>query len=367
MPSLSQKPALSLSWQGKLQDYITAIAWSPNGHWLALASGAGEVAVLDVAARRTMLIEPPAGESVDCLGFSYNGQFLAAGGQNGQVKVWQMPPLAEEPPLPSLLKVFEHPRAWVDHLAWSPTRNELAFSLGRYAQVWDIDEQKIVTTLPFETSSVLGMTWYPQGEELALSGHLSVKIWSRQNWERDPIVREMAAAGVAISISPSGRYLASGNLDSTLLIWSADDDSTYPWRMTGYPGKVGHLAWSEPPSARSAPQSAPLIASASKEGLIVWRKQAADEAGWESHILELHQSKIVALTFQPGTSLLASAAEDGRVILWQKARHLGQILTGAAQGFSTLAWNNQGNLLAAGGQQGEWLIWAQSKRGRGFT
>ena len=256
--------------------------------------------------------------------------------------------------------MLEHPRAWVDHLAWSPTRNELAFSLGRYAQVWDMDTSEIVTTLPFETSSVLAMAWHLQGKELALSGHLAVKIWSRQDWNHDPIVREMAAAGVTISISPSGQYLASGNLDSTMLVWRADD-SAYPWRMTGFPGKVGCLAWSEP-----AAKSAPLLASASREGLIIWRKQATDEAGWASHMLELHQSKIVALAFQPGTSLLASAAEDGRVILWQKARHLGQILTGAAQGFSSLAWNAQGTLLAAGGQRGEWLIWAQSRRGLGF-
>lgn len=361
MSGLSQKPALSLTWQGQLPDYVTAIAWSPDGHWLALASGAGDVTVLNIADRQTIVIDPPAGESIDCLGFSYDGQFLAAGGQNGQVKVWRMPLKTDQAPLPSLQKVFEHPRTWVDHLAWSPTRNELAFSLGRYAQVWDIDHEEIVTTLPFETSSVLDLAWYPQGDALALSGHLAVKIWSRQDWDRDPIVRELAAAGVAIAISPSGQYLASGNLDSTLIVWSLKNGA-YPWRMTGFPGKVKHLAWLEP-----SIESSPLITAASQEGLIVWRKLSTDEAGWDSRILDLHQGKITALSFQPGTSLLASAAEDGQVILWHKAKHLGQILNGASQGFSNLAWNAQGTLLAAGGQQGEWLIWAQRKRGRGFA
>lgn len=361
MLGLTQKSELSLTWQGHLQDYVTAIAWSPNGRWLALASGSGEVTVLNVAARQTIAIEPSVSESVDCLGFSYDGQFLAAGGQSGQVKVWRMPSQTADRPLAVLLKVFDHPRTWIDHLAWSPTRNELAFSLGRYAQVWDIEREEIVTTLPFETSSVLGLVWHPQGEELVLSGHLAVKIWSRQDWERDPIVRDLAAAGVAIAISPSGQYLASGNLDSTLLVWHSGK-SAYPWKMTGFPGKVRHLAWSEP-SAKSSP----LIAAASQESLIIWRKLATDEAGWDSHILDLHQGKIVALSFQPGISLLASAAEDGQVVIWHKAKHLAQMLNGASQGFSSLAWNAQGTLLAAGGQQGEWLIWAQSQRGRGFS
>ena len=363
MPRLSTKPDLSLAWQGQLQDYVTAIAWSPAGEWLGLASGAGEVVLLNAASQQTIVVEPPASESVDCLGFSYDGQFLAAGGQNGQVKLWRMPSQTDDP---RLLEVLDHPRTWVDHLAWSPTRNELAFSLGRYAQVWDVAKgamakpsKGIATTLQFDNSSVLDLAWHPQGEQLAVSGHLAVKIWSRQDWESDPIVHEMAAAGVAIAISPQGKYLASGNLDNTLLVWSWE--SPYPWRMTGFSGKVNHLAWSEPFA-----QSTPLIATASKAELIVWRKLATDEAGWDSRAFDLHQGKIIALAFQPGTSLLASAAEDGHVILWHKAKQLGQILEGAPQGFSALAWNRKGTSLAAGGAQGEWLIWAQSQRGRGF-
>lgn len=131
--------------------------------------------------------------------------------------------------------------------------------------------------------------------------------------------------------------------------------------MTGFPRKVRHLAWAH--TTRSA---APIIAAASGAGLIIWRKLPTDDAGWASRAFDLHHGKIVALAFQPSSALLASAAEDGRVILWPKAKNLGQMLDGAAQGFSALAWNPQGSLLAAGGQQGEWLVWAQSGRGKGF-
>jgi WD40 repeat protein len=329
------------------------MSWSPDGKWLAIASGAGEIRLLNVVNRQTIAIEPAADRSIDCLEFSYDGQFLAAGGQNGQVKVWRISP---ELMTAAPVKVLEHSRTWVEHLAWSPTRNELAFSLGRYVQVWDMAAQEIVATLPFETSSVLAIAWHPQGEALAVSGHLAVKIWSR-DWHSDPKVQELAAAGLAITISHNGQYLAVGSLDNTLMVWGWA--SPHPWRMTGFAGKVRHLAW-------ATQSSAPLLAAASGTDLIIWRKRATDEAGWTSRALELHQRKIVALAFQPGSLLLASAAEDGRVILWAKAKQLGQILDGVAQGFSSLAWSPQGNLLAAGGQQGEWLIWAQSDRGKGF-
>ncbi len=354
MPSLMKSSFLSLSWRGQLQDYVTAMDWSPDGKWLAIASGSGEVTLLNIAQKQTIVLAPPAAESIDCLGFSYDGQFLAAGGQNGQVKVWQMQvDSATDSTLPLLVKVLEHARTWIEHLAWSPARNELAFSLGRYVQVWDMARAEMVATLPFETSSVLAIAWHPNGEQLALSGHLAVKIWSRADWDDDPKVQALAAAGLAIAISPDGQYLAAGNLDNTLIVWGWDNP--HPWRMTGFPGKVRHLAWANP--ARS---SAPMIAAASGAGLIIWRKLRTDEAGWASRAFDLHQRKITALAFQPGTALLASAAEDGKVILWHKAKALGQMLDGAAQGFSALAWNPAGNLLAAGGEQGEWLVWSGS-------
>ena len=360
--------SVSLSWQGQLEDYVTVMDWSPDGQWLAIASGAGEVTLLNIPNQHTIVLETSGEASVDCLGFSYDGQFLAAGGQNGQVKVWQMPTdLVADSALPMLIKVLEHSRTWVDHLAWSPTHNELAFSLGRYVQVWDMARLEMLATLPFETSSVLAIAWHPKGDQLAVSGHLAVKIWFRSAWDNDPKVQEITAAGLAIAISPDGQYLAAGNLDSTLVLWRWD--SPYPWRMTGFSSKVSHLAWANP--ARS---SAPTIAVASGPRLVVWRKLPTDEAGWKSQVLDLHQKKIVAIAFQPGSQLLASAAEDGKVILWHKAKTLGQMLEGTAKGFSTLAWNRDGSRLAAGGKQGEWLIWKQDNspkerlrdRGKGF-
>ncbi|MEO1621044.1 MAG: hypothetical protein AAFU53_08410, partial [Cyanobacteria bacterium J06632_3] len=180
MPGLKQSSFLSLSWQGQLQDYVTAMAWSPDGALLAIASGAGEVTLLNIPKKQTIVIEPSGAGSIDCIGFSYDGQFLAAGGQNGQVKVWWLSTdlttgSQTDVTQPVLVKLLEHARTWVEHLAWSPVRNELAFSLGRYVQVWDMTREELVTTLPFESSSVLDLAWHPDGEHLALSGHLAVK------------------------------------------------------------------------------------------------------------------------------------------------------------------------------------------------
>ncbi|NJO49499.1 MAG: WD40 repeat domain-containing protein, partial [Leptolyngbyaceae cyanobacterium RM2_2_4] len=51
---------------------------------------------------------------------------------------------------------------------------------------------------------------------------------------------------------------------------------------------------------------------------------------------------------------------DGWIILWQAALEAAQVLEGAEAGFSCLAWHPTGHHLAAGGQQGELLVWSMS-------
>ncbi|MBE9140305.1 hypothetical protein IQ254_24425 [Nodosilinea sp. LEGE 07088] len=335
-----------------MSDYVTAIAWSPSDS-LAIASAAGEILLVNPETQAEIILQEANGQSIDCLAFSADGHYLAAGGQSGQLLIWTIHS-PTDPPV-----VLPHARAWLDRLTWNPRRNELAFSLGRYAQVWDAEAKEVVTTLQFENSSVLDLVWHPQGSHLIASGHQGVKIWSSDDWDADPIVREIAAASVAIALSPDGQYLASGNLDHTLLVWPFD--SNFPWQMRGFPGKVRQLAWSDITVGQ-----APLLASASGTDIIVWRKQSDASDGWDAQVLNLHEQRVNAIAFQPGSTLLASAAEDGWICLWGKARQINQILKGASQGFSTLAWSFNGEWLAVGGQQGEWLIWKRISRGKGF-
>jgi WD40 repeat protein len=336
-------------YSGTLADYVTAIAWSPEGKTLAATSAAGEVVLWNDGELTTL--QTGNGKSVDCVAFSPDSKFLAVGGQDGQVKIWREN---------ELIATLENAPAWVDKLAWSHTKNQLAFSLGRYVQVWDAETSEIIVTLNFENSSVLGIDWRPDGQYLAISGYQGVKIWDTQNWDEEPYFLSMPTVSVAMAWSPDGKYLASGNMDRsvTVLEWDNPD----PWVMRGFPGKIRQLAWSEATSKTGAP----LLASSSVEGVVVWEKVEDEALGWESRILTNHVDIINAIAFAPKSFLLASAAADGWLCLWNKAQEISQIITGVSAGFSTLAWHPQGQLLAAGGEQGELLIWSKVLRGKGF-
>ncbi|MEO0355326.1 MAG: hypothetical protein AAF268_10920 [Cyanobacteria bacterium P01_A01_bin.3] len=356
MPKSKTKQQFKRLWQTTLSDYVTAIAWSPDGAWLFASSAAGEVVRYNKNTGEMTVLQEAQGESVDALAISANGAFLAAGGQSGTVWIWRL-----DDSTPSLLTTLEHSRAWIDRLQWNPRHPELAFNLGRYSQVWDASTQSVITTLNFESSSVLDLAWHPQGDRLSLSGNRSIQTWQRSDWDDDPTAREIGGASGAITWSLDGFYLASGCNDRSIVVW--EEDHPYPWRMQGFPGKVRQLAWSTPQKAVDAP----LLASISGEDVVVWTKDNDPSVGWNSQVLDLHQGMVRAIAFQPQSSLLASAAEDGWLCLWnQQASRLTQVLEGAAAGFSCLAWNPSGGAIAAGGSRGEVLVWRETTQGKGF-
>ena len=115
------------------------------------------------------------------------------------------------------------------------------------------------------------------------------------------------------------------------------------------------LAWSDLPPAADLP---PILAAATREVITMWMPTSDD---WESWVLDLHSSNVLDVAFQPNSGFLASLSEDGWIILWQAALEAAQVIEGVVEGFSCLAWHPTGQHLAAGGQQGELLIWLIGK------
>jgi WD40 repeat protein len=196
------------TWRGGLSDYVTAIAWSPDGRYLAACSAAGEVVLFTVPSFQPISLQRETGRSVDCLGFSHDGQFLAIAGQDGQVKIWSL-----HSGSPELTTTLKNKSVWVDRLCWSPTTYELAFSLGKYVQVWDADTQEVVTTLDFEASSVLALDWRRDGKYLALAGYQGARVWNTKDWDTETEALDIPSATVAIAWSPDNQFVAEGNLD----------------------------------------------------------------------------------------------------------------------------------------------------------
>lgn len=337
-------PILELEYKTELQEYITALSWSKDGK-LAVSSAGGEVMIF-TDKPQLILTANERQNSIDCLDFSPDSQYLAVGGQDGQVRIWELSSL-------QLIHTLNWGKQWLENLAWHPQQNHLAFSQGRYVQIWDIATQEIITTLPFENSSVLDLAWNPNGELLAVGGNGGVKIWEANNWDDDPFYIETDAAALKIAWSKDGEYLAISSLDNIIFVWGGGN--LEPWRLSGFRGKIRNLTWSQISTG-----IAPILAISTMKNIIIWEKAQNEKQGWNASVLKSNNGVIQTLQFHPDNFLLVSGCNQGNLLLWENRENLRQHLKEIDGGFSCLKWNILGQKLATSSDRGEIAIFRKA-------
>ena len=85
---------------------------------------------------------------------------------------------------------------------------------------------------------------------------------------------------------------------------------------------------------------------------MVWAKAKDAAEGWTSHVLDLHSAPVTAVAFQPQSTLLATAAEDGWVCLWQQFTQAAQILERSSRRVFDPGLVAPGQVLGGGGLWG---------------
>jgi WD40 repeat protein len=294
---------LELQWQGQLQDYVTAIA--PGVDRWAASSAAGEV----VCWQRHELhyYQQADGTAVNCLAYSSDGRYLAAGGQNGRVRVWQDDQIWHQ---------FTAPRVWVDRLAWHPQLPILAVAVGKQVQLWEVERRELLVTLPFDRSSVFDVGWHPSGERLAVAGYGGVAVWQWERWQE----YELLAVDTSAHLLAWGKYfIATATLDRQLLI-AAIDELERPWIIGDIPTKIRQLQWF------------------SQEPCLVVNNG--------SNVIALH----------PQLPFIASSTNDGN--LWLQDTELNGLEQIAAEPGTALQWNEPGDRLLLGTERGVLQIWS---------
>ncbi|MEL6224734.1 MAG: WD40 repeat domain-containing protein [Cyanobacteria bacterium J06627_8] len=349
------KPLLTEQLQLTLSDYVTAIAWSPTDNCLVAATGGGEMHYIQDFTPE--LLHAPTERSIDALAFSADGRWLAAGGQVGCITLWKLP--LHSSPCPA--HTLDCGSTWIERLSWHPTHSYLAFLQGKTLRIWDAEQATFKRVIEL-SDRPQDVQWSPAGDVLAIALKTSIQIWHPLRSAVPLYQWELTATPIALNWSTDGNYLACATYDQSIgiLNWSelchvnpeSPPPQELPVLMSGFPGKVRALAWADIPDS----DTSPMLAAATREVVAMWL--LIPEEGWQSWALDLHSEVVLDVAFQPKTGLLASLSNDGWLILWKLAIEAVQILEGAADGFSCLAWHSSGQYLAAGGQQGELFVWS---------
>ena len=157
---------------------IHSVAFSPDGQHLVSGSDDWTFKLWDVPAEQHIStlehindrVRSPITETV----FSYDGQRLATAGQH--VKLWEVSTQTE-------ITTLRHD-AYVWGVAFSPNGQFLAAGDQEGSvKIWDVQERQVVAELQGDSRYMSSVIFSPNGRTLASAGYDGqIKLWTTSNW-----------------------------------------------------------------------------------------------------------------------------------------------------------------------------------------
>ena len=323
---------------------VGSVDWSPRGERIASAGDDGTVRVWSVEHRKQLAERKLSTQGLRVVRWRPvpgDGSFLAAGGREGVVTLWELSRDGD------LLRDGDLPQD------------------GEFSQAGDLlrdGEPVRFEAHPRDADhwgGVLALEWSPDGSRLATCATEGVaRIW---NPERGELLHELAVEETtktrplfALAWRPDGLALAAATgFRSEVVIWDAVEGDRVVRLAPGRPGDLHALAWS--------PDGRRLAAGGGDQEISVW--DLAD--GKRRRVVAGHDATVRALAFRPDGDRLSSAGADGVVKIWDLTGSAVNVLRAHAGAATVVAWRPDGAALASAGHDGRVRIWDPEERQRG--
>mmetsp|Transcript_19003 Transcript_19003/g.62471 ORF Transcript_19003/g.62471 Transcript_19003/m.62471 type:complete len:334 (-) Transcript_19003:1244-2245(-) len=174
---------------------------------------------------------------VTALQVSYNQRFMITGGENGDIRVWDI----KSREMVSHLK--EHTSAITSISIFEDDAHALTGSKDRNILCWDLRHEKRVASLRQRMGGINSFALLPdQLQVVSVGQERKLSFWDLR--EPDPI-QSIALEGeaLALSISSSGNFIVTGGKSQVLQLWLFEGGNRLADGM-GHSGSINSVAFS---------------------------------------------------------------------------------------------------------------------------
>lgn len=334
--------------------HVPAVAWSPDGGWIASGSFDRNVRIWDASTYKELkLIQTESG--VRSLAISSDGNRLALGYFDGYAAIYDIP---EER---FLCKVAIGPDE-VGSICFSPNGGQFAAAAGsKVFKTWNADTGEEAGSFPAHQGPVRFLAWSPDGRRIVSGGDLSdLQMWEPATGKELFSSFDPGGSVWSVAFSSSSQEIAVARADGNLRIQRASDglalcnlktagsafalcfspngqqivagmgQDAAVWRLAGFFAPSLRLSHAESTrqsqsSATVTPQSAVCLAFSqdSKEIITGGRDRVAKvwetATGRQLFTLEGHEGAVTSVSFSPDGSRILTRCDPGFLRVWDKA------------------------------------------------
>ena len=174
-----------------------------------------------------------------------NGQLMVSGGSDGSVRVWKRGKTAEDGFSPEAVAQYGEHRKSVTGVLVDTEVPFLVYSTGEDRQVvsYDLKHNKITRHLANSSASSIAQRKDHERELVTSHADGKAMFWDRDYPEAVAALTAGAVGLTCVRMSPSGRYVATGDSEGKLLIWDLADGKLVPGESNRTPSCIRSLAW----------------------------------------------------------------------------------------------------------------------------
>ena len=193
---------------------IEAIAYSPDGAYLASGSNDNTIKIWEVETGRLLRTLTGHTDSVYSVSYSPDGKYVASGSQDKTIKLWEVT-------TGNCIRTLTGHTSYVKSVMYSPDGKHLASAAwDNTIKVWEVTTGVCIKTLIGHTDSVYSVAYSPDGKYVASgSGDKTIKVWEAATGECVKTLSGHTDIVRSVSFAPNGKYFASNSDDETIKIW----------------------------------------------------------------------------------------------------------------------------------------------------